>query len=104
MADTIQIHKAAAIKLFTDWHVDEGTSRAEARNYARRLWTRLEAEATEAGIAAQAQLREAERKARAAQPKTLSLHDTIALHHALAPTEATAAHMAVMAKKGAKDQ
>jgi hypothetical protein len=44
------IDKQRALRLFTEWHVDEGTNRAAARDYARRLWARLATE-TVAGVA-----------------------------------------------------
>jgi hypothetical protein len=40
---TIDLNKA--LSLFTDWHVDEVTDRSEARNYGKRLITRLKKEA-----------------------------------------------------------
>ncbi len=43
---TIRLNISKMIRVFTDWHIDEATSRKEARNYARRLVTRLKNEAT----------------------------------------------------------
>ena len=43
--ETLTIDLKKALRLFTDWHVDEYVDRIEARNYGKRLITRLKKEA-----------------------------------------------------------
>ena len=42
---TVTIDARKAMRLFTDWHLDDEVGRDKARDYAERLMTRLHAEA-----------------------------------------------------------